>query len=227
MYLGVHRRQIKPQLDLQCLKPEWLGKMAPRPILKPRCHNCRRRKIKVDAPHPLWTNNWSSCEQKCDYQQPCCGQCRWSLLQCEGYKQDLVFISHNVARQASRSSLPSSSVCPSPGVHNRQNIFDYFLSQYLPEAPLNHSSSIKWFSHLPPRPSECPALDSSTNALGVTMLGRKTGDHNLIYNGLKLYGDSLATFRSWQVRHRTGRWHESLLVAMVLQLFEVRLLAPF
>ncbi|KAK4093092.1 hypothetical protein Purlil1_2249 [Purpureocillium lilacinum] len=92
--------------------------------------------------------------------------------------------------------------------------------QYLPEAPLNHSSSIKWFSHLPPRPSECPALDSSTNALGVTMLGRKTGDHNLIYNGLKLYGDSLATFRSWQVRHRTGRWHESLLVAMVLQLFE-------
>ncbi|XWW93959.1 hypothetical protein V2A60_001898 [Cordyceps javanica] len=62
--------------------------MAPRPITKPRCHNCRRKKI------------------KCDYGRPACSQCKRSHLQCDGYERDLIFVSHN----SETNDLPPATI---------------------------------------------------------------------------------------------------------------------
>ncbi|KAJ6789388.1 hypothetical protein PWT90_00941 [Aphanocladium album] len=208
--------------------------MAPRPITKPRCHNCRRKKI------------------KCDYGRPECSQCKRSNLQCDGYDRDLIFVSHNT-EMAEPPATTSKSRTSSCGI-NKSTKTAASPSSCSSSSP-RHSSSpeppafttIEFYHTPPPAPVRSPAaspckllssltlfelrqirtqfkpLDSAIGAVLTAATSYTQPDACFPTQTQTQYSQALFELRQSKQRNnmRHHNWHNRAFTSLMLQLVEV------
>ncbi|KAJ3497765.1 hypothetical protein NLG97_g1651 [Lecanicillium saksenae] len=209
--------------------------MAPRPITKPRCHNCRRKKI------------------GCDYGRPECSQCKRSNLQCDGYERDLIFVSHNT-ETASPPPTTTKSRTSSSGV--KKSTRPIGSPGSCSSSRPRHSSSpdppafttIEFYHTPPPPPPVCPPsaspckllsslnlfdlshirthfkpLDSAIEAVLMATTPYTQPDVCYPTQSQSQYSQALFELRESKQRGnlRHGNWHNTAFTSLMLQLIEV------
>ncbi|KAK2606011.1 hypothetical protein QQS21_003528 [Conoideocrella luteorostrata] len=190
--------------------------MVPRPITKPRCNHCRRKKI------------------KCDYQQPACGPCLKKGLSCT-YQRDLVFVIHDTGTavpEPRRAPVRSDTVqgtgtrvrkvtvptSPEGATQNVADLYSKFLSLYLPH---QEQYTSKWLPMVPNTSHQPRVVELAIRALSTMMMGQRTKNEDTKVAARRYYGRALLDLRSMIDRPRPkSEWIQYLLATMLLQIFE-------
>lgn len=216
--------------------------MRPRPITKPRCLQCRRKKTKVAFPHTRCTlSSMLTQLRQCTYEKPSCTACIRSGLVCE-YKKDLVFVSYAAAEDGNQKCradwLPTedNTVVPAPArsrraspssiadiplaTVNKQALNDGFLRRYYPEKTDWWMSVCSWVF---------PALDGmnytplkvASTALGSAMMGATANDAYYKQYSVQCYIKSMQQLRVRCGEARPREWFKVLLTSILLLTFGV------
>ncbi|KAK2599115.1 hypothetical protein QQS21_005456 [Conoideocrella luteorostrata] len=198
--------------------------MGARPLIKPRCVNCREKKI------------------KCDYKQPECGPCSRSRFKCKGYVTELVIIPYEerctstaaadeagqhgalasvrkVARPPSVSELRNSPYVK-PSI-NRISLGNQFLDLYYPTSRLWWQDACTWVTEAFDGRHQFTALQSAAAAMGTTVIASVHQNRQYRKDGLKLYGKALAELRKASQAAQLYHWFDLLLTSMILLSYEV------
>ncbi|KAJ4146989.1 hypothetical protein LMH87_001542 [Akanthomyces muscarius] len=170
-----------------------------RPITKPRCKNCRVRKV------------------KCDYVKP--------TFDKDNANQTLAVTTNTRSSAPGRRlRLQSASELPPSIGHSQQQVaFQKFLTRLMPQTAADLDVfEAHWVMQLPDLRRRFKPLVLAVDAFAMAICAKTDPSEDLRTMGMKLYGHALGQLSEYY-SNRSGtetRWHEAALTSIVLSLYE-------
>lgn len=207
-------------------------RMAPKPITKPRCTECRRKKIKAGpSGYDASALPAALTPFQCDYQRPSCSSCTVSKRDCV-YQKSTIFITYvdpnsrpvqhtvNQAQQVvtKRRQFVLPGPVPGNAVHNRA-LSDGFLVRYYPEDDRWWRKTCSWSKPALEGMDFAP-LKRASLAVGSAMMGLSTDVTRYKQYSLECYVKAMQDLRLCCDQGQRKDWFKIMLTILLLLTYD-------